>query len=144
MKTEHSYGIVVFFRNNEWKTEFLIINQKSENWSFRWFPKWHIESGETELQAARREVWEEVWIKDIKIVWDKSFTTIYSFKNKNKNDTINKIVTLFVWEVTNKSVKIQESELNGYKRAEFDVAINLISHQNYKVILNDVVKYLNS
>lgn len=141
MKTEYSYGIITFFENDKWNPEFLIINQKSENWSFRWFPKWHIETWETELQAAQREVWEEVWIKDIQIIWDKTFTTNYSFKSGS--ETINKNVTLFVWKVKNKDVKIQESELNWYKRAEFDIAINLLLHQNYKSILKDVKKYLN-
>jgi len=140
MKTEYSCGIVIFFKNSEWKPEFLIINQKSENWSFRWFPKWHIEPWETELQAAKREIWEEVWIKEIEIIWKKTFTTTYSFKVRD--ETINKNVTLFVWEVKNKSIKIQESELNGYKRAEFDVAMNILTHQNYKSILENVKLYL--
>lgn len=140
MKTEYSCGIVIFFKNSEWKPEFLIINQKSENWSFRWFPKWHIEPWETELQAAKREIWEEVWIKEIEIIWEKTFTTTYSFKVRD--ETINKNVTLFVWEVKNKSIKIQESELNGYKRAEFDVAMNILTHQNYKSILENVKIYL--
>ena len=140
MKTEYSCGIVIFFKNSEWKPEFLIINQKSENWSFRWFPKWHIEPWETELQAAKREIWEEVWIKEIEIIWEKTFTTTYSFKVRD--ETINKNVTLFVWEVKNKSIKIQESELNGYKRAEFDVAMNILTHQNYKSILENVKFYL--
>ena len=140
MKTEYSCGIVIFFKNSEWKPEFLIINQKSENWSFRWFPKWHIEPWETKLQAAKREIWEEVWIKEIEIIWEKTFTTNYSFKIKD--ETINKNVTLFVWEVRNKSIKIQESELNGYKRAEFDAAMNILTHQNYKSILENVKLYL--
>lgn len=142
MHTEHSYGIILFFENSNWEYEFLLINQKSENWSFWWFPKWHIEEWETWYQAARREVEEEVGIKNVEIIWKKEFETSYVFKNRY--ESIHKIVTFFVWKVANKNVIIQESELNWYKWASFDIAINLLSHQNYKVILNDVVKYLNS
>lgn len=140
MNTEYSYGIILFFKNNSWEDEFLVINQKSENWSFRWFPKWHIEEWETELEAAKREVKEEVWIKDIKIIWDRTFSTSYTFKSGMT--TINKNVTFFVWEVKDKNIIIQEEELNGYKRANFDTAINILSHKNYKSILENVKKYL--
>lgn len=142
MHTEYSYGIILFFKNSSGEHEFLLINQKSENGSFRWFPKWHIEEWETWLQAAKREVEEEVGKKNVNIIGEREFTTSYVFKNWT--ESIHKVVTFFVWSVLDKNVVIQESELNWYKWASFDVAINLLSHQNYKVILNDVVKYLNS
>ena len=44
----------------------------------------------------------------------------------------------------NKAVKIQEEELNGYKWANFESAINLLSHKNYKDLLVNVVKYMDT
>jgi hypothetical protein len=51
-------------------------------------------------------------------------------------------VTFWVGKVENKAVKIQEEELNGYKWANFESAINLLSHKNYKEILVKVIEYL--
>ena len=141
MRNEHSYWIIAFFDNSNWEREFLLINQKSDNWSFRWYPKWHPEKWEDWLQAAKREFFEEVGIKDVKIVWEKTFDTSYIF-HRPWMDDIRKTVTFWVWKVENKAVKIQEEELNGYKWANFESAINLLSHKNYKEILVKVIEYL--
>ena len=141
MRNEHSYWIIAFFDNSNWEREFLLINQKSDNWSFRWYPKWHPEKWEDWLQAAKREFFEEVGIKDVNIVWEKTFDTNYIF-HRPWMDDIWKTVTFWVGKVENKAVKIQEEELNGYKWANFESAINLLSHKNYKEILVKVIEYL--
>jgi len=141
MLEEYSFWIIAFYKNNDGSLEFLLINQKSDNGSFWWFPKWHIEEWETWIQAARREFQEEVWITTVDIIGNDTFRTTYVFSSKKW--AIKKNVTFFIWEVKNKEVHIQESELNWYKRASFDVAMNLLSHQNYKNILEDVKWYLN-
>jgi hypothetical protein len=44
--------------------------------------------------------------------------------------------------VSNKDVKIQDIELNGYKWTDFDGAMNILSHENNKNILKKVMKEL--
>ncbi|MBO4516835.1 hypothetical protein J5751_05415 [bacterium] len=51
-------------------------------------------------------------------------------------------MTFWVGKVDDKYVKIQEEELNGYKWANFESAINLLSHKNYKELLVKVIEYL--
>lgn len=141
MQTDHSYWIIAFFENADWEREFLLINQKSDNGSFRWYPKWHAEKWEDWLQAAKREFWEEVGIKDVKIVWNKTFDTEYIFHREWLPD-IHKTVTFWVGKVEDKEVKIQIEELNWYKRANFEYAMNTLSHKNYKDLLKKVAEYL--
>lgn len=52
-------------------------------------------------------------------------------------------MTFWVGKVENKDVEIQVEELNGYKWANFGSAMNLLSHKNYKDLLEKVVKYIN-
>ena len=54
-----------------------------------------------------------------------------------------KTVTFWVGKVENKEVKIQIEELNWYKRANFEYAMNMLSHKNYKDLLEKVVKYID-
>jgi bis(5'-nucleosidyl)-tetraphosphatase len=55
MRPEHSAGLILF-REPGGRREYLLIRDRTY-WSF---PKGHLEPGETELDAARREVREEV------------------------------------------------------------------------------------
>ncbi len=142
MGSDHSYWIIAFFDNSNWEREFLLINQKSDNWSFRWFPKWHAEKWENGFQAAKREFWEEVGIKHVQAIWTETFDTDYIF-HRLWMPEIHKTVTFWVGQVKNKDVKIQEEELNGYKRANFETAIKLLSHENYKDLLEKVAKYID-
>ena len=142
MQEDHSYWIVAFFENSNWEHEFLLINQKSDNGSFWWFPKWHPEEGENGLQAAKREFLEEVGIKEVQTIWEKTFDTNY-IVHRPWLDDMWKTVTFWVGKVKNKNVKIQEEELNGYKWAKFSSAMNLLLHKNYKDLLEKVVKYID-
>lgn len=143
MQEDHSYWIIAFFENSNGEREFLLINQKSDNGSFRWYPKWHAEKWEDWLQAAKREFFEEVGIKNVQIIWDKTCDTDYIFHREWLPD-MHKTVTFWIWKVENKDVNIQIEELNWYKWANFESAINLLSHKNYKDLLKKLVKYLDT
>lgn len=142
MINDASYGIISYKENSYWEYEYLLINQKSKNWNFWWFPKWHAESWEDGITAAKREFYEEVWFKNIKIIWEKTFSTNYSFREWE--EIINKIVTYRVWKINDWDVKIQEEELNWYKRANFSNAEKILSHENNKKILQAVNDYIQN
>ena len=61
MKVTYSAGGVVL----NTKGEVLIVSQYGNSWSL---PKGHIDAGEDELSAAKREIYEESGIKDLKFV----------------------------------------------------------------------------
>ena len=140
MIKDYSYWIIPVYKNNDWTYEILVINQKTYNWSFRGFPKWHAEEGEDGLTAAIRELQEEVWIENIKLDDKKYGWFGYNFEEKwIKYD---KTVKYRLWFVENKEIKIQEDELNWYKRANYDDALNILSHKNMKDVFKDMIKYL--
>lgn len=64
--------IAVLIFNDEWK---LLLQQRSVNCSFMplaWAVSawWHVSSWETYLEAAKKELFEELWIKiELKFVW---------------------------------------------------------------------------
>ena len=58
--TQCAGGIVI--NNNK---EVVIVNQNHNSWSL---PKGHVDKGETILDAAKREIYEETGIKDLKLI----------------------------------------------------------------------------
>ena len=129
-KKDYSYWIVPIYVNDKWEQEFLLINQKSINWSFWGFPKWHPENWEDGLVAAKRELFEEVGISDIDIDTNKNFEIKYSFKENWEE--IQKTVKYRIWYTNKRNIVIQEEELNWYKWTDFDNMISLLTHNNTK------------
>ena len=61
MKTEHSAGgVILRLHNTVWQV--LLIKDMSGNWTF---PKGKLEKNETSRDAAIREIWEEVGMKNL-------------------------------------------------------------------------------
>jgi len=57
MIKEYSYGTITLYKDKNGRVEILVVK-----WAwYRWFPKWHIEEGETPVEAAVRELQEEAW-----------------------------------------------------------------------------------
>jgi len=138
MKKDYSYWIIPVYMNENWKKEFLLINQKTENWNFWWFPKWHAEKWETELESAKRELKEEVWISDINVDQNKFRLLEYNFKLEWTQ--YYKTVKYRIAYVNNKKTKIQEKELNKCERYEFDKALEKITHKNMKKIFIEMIQ----
>ena len=47
------------------KKQVVVVNQNHDSWSL---PKGHIDPGESNLEAAKREIYEETGIKDVKLI----------------------------------------------------------------------------
>jgi 8-oxo-dGTP pyrophosphatase MutT (NUDIX family) len=66
MLKEISCGAVVYKMTQNGVPIFLLVNSKrSDRWGF---PKGHIENGESETETAKREIFEETGIKNVKFV----------------------------------------------------------------------------
>ncbi|HTL71107.1 MAG TPA: NUDIX domain-containing protein [Candidatus Eisenbacteria bacterium] len=63
MKKTFSAGGVVLNRRGQ----VLVVNQRGNSWSL---PKGHIDDGEDDLAAARREILEESGIRELRLVRD--------------------------------------------------------------------------
>ena len=130
---ERSCGAVVFHEIGGVVRYLLIKNKRSAHWSF---PKGHVEKGESDEQAAIREVKEETGI-DITIVEGFKAKSEYSIQRK-----IEKIV--YIYAATCKQTKtiIQEEEIEDYLWLDFNKAMKNLKFENDKNILYRVNEFL--
>ncbi len=136
---EKSSGVVIFRKDSSAKIYYLLLNYQQGHWDF---PKGHIEKGETEEAAAKREVEEETGIKELVIIrgfrefikW--FFKRTYDLKKeeKNKAPLIFKTAVFFLAETKAEEIKIS-SEHTGYKWMQFDDALKQLTFKNAKNIL---------
>ena len=86
-------GIVL---NSERKI--LVVNQTHDSWSL---PKGHIDPGETPLEAAKREIYEESGIKKLKYIKDLGFFERYKIGLDGQDDKSElKRIHLFLFTTT--------------------------------------------
>ena len=128
MKAEHSAGAIIWRKNNEEIQYLLIQSQPYKQFKSAWaFSKGHLEAGETERDAARREVFEEVGLKP---EFDFDFHESYSYKGTSE---IEKTVTLFLAEYkAGQKIKRQESEIRSTEWLNYQAAQERIREQNFK------------
>ena len=136
MPIERSAGAVVFHKRGR-KIEYLLLQYELGHWDF---PKGHIEKGETEKDAASREITEETGIKDIIFLPGFQKEVKYFFK-KNKK-TILKTVIFYLAETKAKKVKIS-FEHTGYEWLSHSLALKKLTFANAKEILKSANNFLD-
>ncbi|MBR6113220.1 MAG: NUDIX domain-containing protein [Bacilli bacterium] len=127
MKKEKSCGIVVFN-----KDKVLVIKHNKGHYGF---PKGHVEDNETEHETAIREVKEETNI-DATIIGDFREVITYSPKEKVLKD-----VVYFLGIPTSFNIKCQEEEVSKALFIDYEMALNLITHDDERNVLKKAIKY---
>ncbi len=140
MQKDFSYGIIPIFKNQAGEFEFLLIHQKSYGWAFWGFPKGHAEKKETWIQAAQRELTEEVDIREISI--KKAPQRSFSYQFTQQGIGYDKTVTYWIGFVKDKTTTIQEEELEDCAWFGFTDAKEKISHQSMRAVFDEIGKYL--
>lgn len=137
---EQCYGYIVVLKEKEYK--FLILKQKDtkdDNWSF---VKGHTEIGETPEETAKRELEEEAGIKEIETL---SLPLIHEeyeiFHHEEKRLKINEY---FIGFVTEKNIKFDENEIETYKWATYEEALNTFTRDDRKNVLKEAKKYIEN
>lgn len=133
---EKSCGAVIY-RDNDGKTEYLLIFNKKGNANGHWgFAKGHMEFGETEKETALREIGEETGVK-VEILGSFKAHTRYSPK-----EGVIKDVIYFLAKHTENEVKMQQSEVGDYAWLDFDGAYKRVSNTGDKSILYKANEYV--
>ena len=135
MVNEHSAGGVVFKDN----LVLLIRNYKPQRGVEFWgFPKGHIEQGESDTEAALREVNEETGIvaKINQKIADKEYSAGF---NDNKEE-IWKKVSYFLMEFVSGEVTPQKDELSDAIWATIDEALLKLTFDTDKDLLQQAKK----
>ncbi len=117
------------------KCKYVLMIKQSSRSNFS-FPKGHVESGETEVETAEREVFEETSVK-IKIK-DNFRSHVYY----NPRPGVKKEVVYFVAETDVSETKPQEGEINDVKWVDVDSAPELLAHSNDKRVLSRALEHM--
>lgn len=126
MRKEKSCGAIVY-RKFHGNTEILLIKHlNSGHWSF---PKGHVEAGETEVETAHREVLEETGIDVLIYPTFRETVTYYP-----KRDIFKEVV-YFLAKAKNHDFTPQEDEIAQIRWAEIDLAVQLLTYENDKAIV---------
>jgi len=96
--TKSAGGIVL---NND--NKILIVNQNHDSWSL---PKGHIDPGETALEAAKREIYEESGVQELKYICELGFYERYKI-GLDGNDDFDELKQIYLF-----LFKTQQVELN--------------------------------
>ncbi len=126
----------IIFRKNKDNYEYLLLKRIPSRGGF-WQPvSGRVEEGESELDAAKREVIEETGIEDFLRV-EKGF---YDFILENEPD---KKSFCFGFEIDLKvKITLDPNEHSEYKWCSFDQSINLIKWPHNKKALKRLQKSL--
>ena len=133
---EFSAGVVVYFTKDGVR-HYLLLHYPGGHYDFA---KGHLEAGESEMQAAIRELEEETGIKEIKIIDGFEHKLEYFFRRKGK--TVHKTVTFYLGEVPDNKITIS-FEHQGFLWLDYDQAIRQITFENARLILKNAEQFLN-
>lgn len=159
MPIEKSAGAVIFRQENK-KIYYLLLHYEAGHWDF---PKGNIERGEKLEETARREIFEETGIDDVRFVSGFKETIKYFYNPayinksigisrfsseargsyKREKKTILKFVTFFLAKTKIKKVKISW-EHKGFQWLPYEEALSQLTFKNAKEILKKANKFLTS
>lgn len=136
MKYECSAGAVVF-TEVDGERKYVIIRSRE---GYYGFPKGHIEAGETEIDAALREIREEVGLQ-VSILPD--FLVVDEHEIPHKKGVIKRIV-YFAGRYEGQEIRYQRKELSGASLMTFDEAMRVFQFENSKRILTEAEAFLGT
>ncbi len=118
--------------------EIVLIEQHGNSWSF---PKGGIEAGETELDAAIREIYEETGLKDIHLIEKLGSYERYSIGPNGVGEVTKwglRRRTLFLFSTRAAASELQPIDQEATRVGYFtlDQALELLTHPKDKDFLN--------
>ncbi|MGA1975014.1 MAG: NUDIX domain-containing protein [Conexivisphaerales archaeon] len=134
---EQSAGGIIFYRTAKGEPLFLLmINRKG----YLEFPKGHLQRGETDLMAAKREVNEETGLSQIKVL--QGFKTMINYRFQRIGRETEKQVVFFLMETRPQNVVISE-EHQGFMWLPYEEAMSKLSYNNARNVLSEGYAFLN-
>jgi 8-oxo-dGTP pyrophosphatase MutT (NUDIX family) len=131
MVIEKSAGAVVFHRNDQ--SEYLLL--LSNFWGF---PKGHIETGESEEDAALREIREETGL-DVNLI--DGFRAVDEYWYQHKGQRVKKQAVFFLGEAKDRESKLSwEHEEIAW--LSYEAALQRLKYKNLREILTEAHGFL--
>ena len=134
MNWEYSCGAVVFTRKGG-QILFVVVQEQSGAYSF---PKGHMEKGETEMETARREVFEETGLNPDFLP---GFRAEDQFDPTEKPGT-RKRVTYFLAEYKGQTLIPQRGEIRRIQLLPYDQALRCFKHDGSRSVMTKALAFL--
>ncbi len=131
----NSAGAIIFFKNKG-EYNFLLLQYIGKYWEYA---RGHVEPGESEIETAKREIFEEAGLKNLDFV--NGFKTKSVFQYEYKKKKYNKEVVLFLAESKSNKVKISHEHI-GYIWLPAKQALKRITFDNSKKAFKDALDFL--
>ncbi|GHT04466.1 NUDIX hydrolase [Endomicrobiia bacterium] len=136
MLKEFSCGAVLYKMKND-NPLFLLVNSKrSRMWGF---PKGHIENCESEIETARREIFEETGIKNISFIKNFRQEDVYIIDDtasRTDERQVEKHSIYFLASALEDASDFDKNEILELKWANINQARDMLSFANQKKIVN--------
>lgn len=132
MIEDYSCGIVPLQKTEQGIEVLLIFHKGGRHWSF---PKGHKDPGETDLQAAFRELKEETGLEIEKCFSDIAYLETYTFYKLHEK--VRKTVTYFPAFVKG-TLSIQPEEIEEARWLPIEKALNQLTFEETKEICRKV------
>ena len=134
MNWEYSCGAVVFTRR-EGQPLFVIVQERPGSYSF---PKGHMEGNETEMETARREIFEEIGLQPAFV---EGFYQREEYHLSERPGTW-KRVTYFLAEFGEEALHAQEGEIRRILLLPYEDALAFFPHESSRRILTAAYEFL--
>ncbi|GEM_PF-721853 len=112
------------------KGDVLVVNQNNNSWSL---PKGHVDPGEDELTAAKREIYEESGIREIKLIKEIGRYERYriSLSSGDDKSELKKIV-MFLFTTNEEKLKPIDPENPEARWVKKEKVADLLTHKKDK------------
>lgn len=134
MNLEISCGAVVYMRR-EGQCWFVLVQEQSGAYSF---PKGHMEDGETEMETARREIFEETGLRPAFL---DGFRETDEYDLSEKPGTRKRVV-YFLAECAGEALTPQQGEIRKIVMLPYDEAMRCFDYEGTRRVLAAAHRFL--
>lgn len=137
-RLERSAGFILFRLDEHGTRQFLLLDY-GRHWDYA---KGHVEKGESDLDAAVRELKEETGIESPRVVDGFAHEIEYFFRS-GKHGLVQKRVAFFLGETDATTVTISDEHV-GYTFLDYDSALKRLSYATAKDVLRKAQAFLTN
>lgn len=134
IKKEISCGLIPVYQDDEGQIKILLLQAQHGAIGF---PKGKMEAGESFLDTAIREAYEELGIVPEYLLEDPMLSENYCFKRRGV--AIEKTVHYFIASVSTPLVSLQEEEVKDSYWCSYEEALEKISYPECKEVLKKAI-----